>query len=78
MKRRLLDWLLTLSGSLSQALHDFIRITGEQLNNPGFNPIEFEGIKKLASSNNFILSAIRLPPHTIRSSSRIYTMKFEH
>jgi hypothetical protein len=29
----------------------------EQINNPGFNPIEFDGIKKLAGLNSFILTA---------------------
>ncbi|MDB6064290.1 MAG: DNA-binding protein [Pedosphaera sp.] len=29
----------------------------EQLNNPGFNPIEFDGIKKQAGLNSFILTA---------------------
>ncbi len=29
----------------------------EQLNNPNFNSLEFEGIKNLAGSNNFFLSA---------------------
>ncbi len=29
----------------------------EQLNNPGFNPIEFDGIKKQAGLNSFLLSA---------------------
>jgi hypothetical protein len=31
----------------------------EQLNNPGFNPIEFDGIKKQAGLNSFILTAKR-------------------
>jgi hypothetical protein len=31
----------------------------EQLNNPGFNPIEFDGIKKQAGLNSFILTARR-------------------
>jgi hypothetical protein len=31
----------------------------EQLNNPGFNPIEFDGIKMQAGLNSFILSAKR-------------------
>ena len=29
----------------------------EQINNPGFNPIEFDGIKKQAGLNSFILTA---------------------
>ncbi|MBI3774609.1 MAG: KilA-N domain-containing protein [Gammaproteobacteria bacterium] len=29
----------------------------EQLNNPGFNPIEFDGIKKQAGLNSFVLTA---------------------
>lgn len=29
----------------------------EQLNNPGFNPIEFDGIKKQPGLNSFILTA---------------------
>src|SRR3989338_2892286 len=29
----------------------------EHLNNPGFNPIEFDGIKKQAGLNSFILTA---------------------
>ena len=29
----------------------------EQLNNPGFNPIEFDGIRKQAGLNSFILTA---------------------
>lgn len=29
----------------------------EQLNNPGFNSIEFDGIKKLAGLNSFVLTA---------------------
>jgi len=33
----------------------------EQLNNPGFNPIEFDGIKKQAGLNSFILTAKRMP-----------------
>ena len=35
---------------------DFLGIW-EQLNNPGFNPIEFDGIKRQAGSNSFILTA---------------------
>jgi hypothetical protein len=31
----------------------------EQLNNPGFNPIEFDGIRKQAGLNSFILTAKR-------------------
>ena len=31
----------------------------EQLNNPGFNPIEFDGIKKQAGLNSFVLTAKR-------------------
>ena len=31
----------------------------ERLNNPGFNPIEFDGIKKQAGLNSFILTAKR-------------------
>ena len=31
----------------------------EQLNNPGFNPIEFDGIRKQAVLNSFILTANR-------------------
>jgi hypothetical protein len=31
----------------------------EHLNNPGFNPIEFDGIKKKAGLNSFILTAKR-------------------
>jgi hypothetical protein len=31
----------------------------EQLNNPGFNPIEFDGIRKQAGLNSFILTASR-------------------
>jgi hypothetical protein len=31
----------------------------EQLNNPGFNPIEFDGIRKRAGLNSFILTAKR-------------------
>ena len=31
----------------------------ERLNNPGFNPIEFDGIKKRAGLNSFILTAKR-------------------
>jgi hypothetical protein len=31
----------------------------EQLNNPDFNPIEFDGIKKQAGLNSFILTAKR-------------------
>jgi hypothetical protein len=31
----------------------------EQLNNPGFNPIEFDGIKRQAGLNSFILTAKR-------------------
>ena len=31
----------------------------EHLNNPGFNPIEFDGIKKQAGLNSFILTARR-------------------
>ena len=31
----------------------------EQLNNPGFNPIEFDGIKKQSGLNSFILTAKR-------------------
>lgn len=29
----------------------------EQINNPGFNPIEFDGIRKQAGLNSFILTA---------------------
>ncbi|MBI2512791.1 MAG: KilA-N domain-containing protein [Opitutae bacterium] len=31
----------------------------EQLNNPGFNPIEFDGIRKQAGLNSFVLTAKR-------------------
>jgi hypothetical protein len=31
----------------------------EHLNNPGFNPIEFDGIRKMAGLNSFILTAKR-------------------
>jgi hypothetical protein len=31
----------------------------EQLNNPGFNPIEFDGIRKRAGLNSFVLTASR-------------------
>ena len=31
----------------------------EHLNNPGFNPIEFDGIRKSAGLNSFILTAKR-------------------
>ena len=31
----------------------------EQFNNPGFNPIEFDGIKKQSGLNSFILTAKR-------------------
>src|SRR6266705_3512240 len=31
----------------------------ERLNNPGFNPIEFDGIRKQAGLNSFILTAKR-------------------
>jgi hypothetical protein len=31
----------------------------EQLNNPGFKPIEFDGIRKQAGLNSFILTAKR-------------------
>ncbi len=31
----------------------------EQLNNPGFNPIEFDGIRKQAGLNSFALTAKR-------------------
>jgi len=33
--------------------------TWEQLNNPGFNPIEFDGIRNQAGLNSFILTAKR-------------------
>jgi hypothetical protein len=33
----------------------------ETLNNPGFNPIEFDGIKKTAGLNSFILIHMELP-----------------
>ncbi len=29
----------------------------EQINNPGFNPIEFDGIRKQAGLSSFILTA---------------------
>jgi hypothetical protein len=32
---------------------------GERLNNPGFNPIEFDGIRKQAGLNSFVLTAKR-------------------
>jgi hypothetical protein len=34
----------------------------EQINNPGFNPIEFDGIRKQASLNSFILTADERTP----------------
>ena len=34
----------------------------EQINNPGFNPIEFDGIKSQAGLNSFILTADERTP----------------
>jgi hypothetical protein len=36
----------------------------ERLYNPGFNPIEFDGIKKQAGLNSFILTARQLKERT--------------
>ncbi|TFH36110.1 MAG: KilA-N domain-containing protein [Anaerolineales bacterium] len=36
----------------------------EQINNPGFNPIEFDGIRKRAGLNSFILTAKQWIQHT--------------
>lgn len=43
----------------------------EQLHNPGFNPIEFDGIRKQAGLNSFILTAIgQMQPLTASSALR--------
>ncbi len=36
----------------------------EQSNNPGFNPVEFDGIKKLAGLNSFTLTPKQWIEHT--------------
>jgi hypothetical protein len=41
----------------------------EQINNPGFNPIEFDGIKKVAGLNSFTLT----PKQWIELSPQIST-----
>ena len=54
----------------------------EQLNNPGFNPIEFDGIKKQAGLNSFILTAKRWIDSTaaigLRSTAGRYGGTYAH
>ena len=45
--------------SNSRPLEPDLSAFREQLHNPGFNPIEFDGIKKQAGLNSFILTAKR-------------------
>ena len=40
----------------------------EQINNPGFNPIEFEGIKKQAGLNSLVYAAFTRPKGAAHAS----------
>ena len=54
----------------------------EQINNPGFNPIEFDGIRKEAGLNSFILTAKQWAERTgaigIRSKAGRYGGTYAH
>ena len=54
----------------------------EQINNPGFNPIEFDGIRKQAGLNSFILTAKQWTERTgavgIQSKAGRYGGTFAH
>ena len=49
----------------------------EQLNNPAFNPIEFDGIKKQAGLNSFVLTAKNLATEITISNVREHDMQGE-
>ena len=43
----------------------------EQINNPNFNPVEFDGIRKQAGLNTFTLSRHLIPPELNKAQTNL-------
>jgi len=57
--------------SLTREFFRFVRVTIDDI--PDFNPVEFDGIKKHAGLNSFILAAPNHPSSRFQNKSKLHS-----